>query len=29
MKGVLRHAIKCQRWTLYRHNSHALLLLEA
>jgi hypothetical protein len=28
MKGVLRHAIKCQRWTLYRHYSHALPLCE-
>ena len=28
-KVVLRYAIKCRRWTLYRHNSHALLLFEA
>ena len=28
VKSVLRHAIKCGRWTLYRHNSHRLLLRE-
>ena len=26
MKVVLRHAINYQRWTLYRHNSHNMLL---
>ena len=29
MKVVLCHAIKCQRWPFYRHNSHALLFCEA